>query len=183
MAPIASCGKKHQGTGSGSTFMAETRGAKTFAKTLLPERRRGQRFPLRMEVEYRLFPQEGGRMPLQGKVQTVDISNTGVLLKTRRSCPLGSPAELSIEWPHGSDAAYSLELRLIGSVVRTDKRGIAVRILRYQFQRNNDAPLRPITPEEVESIPGTEGFEPNDSPGGVSLRDAAVLDEVCYLTP
>jgi hypothetical protein len=99
------------------------------------ERRSGLRFPIRMDVTYRLFIKEDRRILSRGKVQTVDISSTGVLLNTRKPYPPGAAAELSIEWPTISQDAIPLQLRLVGSVVRSDERGTAVKILRHGFKR------------------------------------------------
>ena len=104
--------------------------------TFLGNRRRGQRFPLRMDVTYRVFLQEDGRILSRGRVQTVDMSSTGVLLDTINSCPPGATAELLVKWPSSCEAVLStLGLHLVGPVVRNDERGTAVRIAHHQFTR------------------------------------------------
>ena len=113
------------------------------------ERRRGQRFPLRMDVTYRIFLQEDGRILSRGEVQTVDMSSTGVLLDTLKPCPPGATAELSVRWPSSCEGVIStLQLHLIGLVVRNDKRGTAVKIAHHQFTR---VPLSDL-PEEAAPV-------------------------------
>ena len=99
------------------------------------DRRHGQRFPLRMDVTYRIFLPENGRILSRGEVKTVDISRTGVLLNTTESWPPGADAELVVEWPSITENVAALQLRLVGAVVRTDARGMAVKIVRYGFKR------------------------------------------------
>jgi hypothetical protein len=100
------------------------------------ERRYGQRFPIAMDVKYRLT--QHGRTFSCGQVQTVDISSTGVLLNTLEACPEGTAAELSIDWPAHPENMFTVQLRLVGSVVRTDSRGTAIRIIRHRFKRSQD---------------------------------------------
>ena len=97
------------------------------------ERRSGQRFPIRMPVAYRLFLKEDRRVLSQGKGQTIDISHTGVLFNTLKMYPVGAAAEMLIEWPPGAEK-IQVQLSLIGSVVRSDEHGTAVRILRHSFR-------------------------------------------------
>jgi hypothetical protein len=99
------------------------------------EQRAGRRFPLMLHVDYRLFLNSEGRVLSQGKGQTIDISHTGVLLNVQEPYPVGAAADLSIEWPAPAEGGIALQLRLIGSVVRSDNRGTAFKILRYGFKR------------------------------------------------
>ncbi len=98
------------------------------------ERRKGKRFPLSMDVEYRFFLRSERRVLCHGKSKTVDISHTGVLLKTQEACPEGVAAEMLLEWPAPSGNDVPMHLRVHGTVVRSDKRGTVVRIFRHGFQ-------------------------------------------------
>ncbi len=100
------------------------------------DRRSGRRFPIRLEVTYRMFMRENRRIVSRGKAQTLDISRTGVLLNPRVQQPAGTAAELTIEWPPASPDDIPLQLRVVGSVVRSDERGTAVRIRRHRFERS-----------------------------------------------
>lgn len=100
------------------------------------ERRLGRRFPLKMDVQYQLFLTGERRILSEGADHTVDISNTGVLLNTPKACPLGAAAVLTIKWPVASEDAIPMHLHVAGSVVRSDPRGTAIRILRHDFTRS-----------------------------------------------
>jgi hypothetical protein len=102
--------------------------------TALRDRRSGRRFPLKMSVAYRVFLNRDRQVLGRGKSHTVDISRTGVLLRTRGYYPLGASAELLIEWPAPGENATAVHLRILGAVVRHDERGTAIEILRHGFQ-------------------------------------------------
>jgi hypothetical protein len=87
-----------------------------------------------MSVAYRVFLNHERQVLARGKSHTVDISRTGVLLRTRGSYPAGASAELLIEWPAPSEDAMPVQLRIVGPVVRHDERGTAIEILRHGFQ-------------------------------------------------
>jgi hypothetical protein len=93
-----------------------------------------------MDLRYRVL--------LNGSVATayksgrvVDISSTGVLFSAGQSCPQGTAVELSLDWPVLYDEAFHIGLSVIGSVVRSDVRGTAIRILRHGFEPWRDEPV------------------------------------------
>jgi hypothetical protein len=98
------------------------------------DRRSGKRFPLKMTVAYRVFLNRDKQVLGSGKSHTVDISRTGVLLRTRGCYPAGASAELLIEWPAPCENATAVQLRILGVVVRRDERGTAIEIFRHGFQ-------------------------------------------------
>lgn len=124
------------------------------------DRRAGRRFPLKLGVDYRLFFRERGRT-LQSKGTTKDISHTGLLLDTGEQHPVGTTAELLIDWPCGQDERQGMRLRVMGWVVRSDEHGTAVKILRYSFKSHGDD-ASPDTPATVSS---NETGGPQGEPG------------------
>ncbi len=134
------------------------------------DRRRGERFPLKMNVEYSFFLRSARRVLCHGKSRTVDISHTGVLLRTRESCPEGVDAEMLVEWPVSSDQAVPMQLRVHGTVVRSDQRGTAVRIFRHGFQCGQ---LQSVTLSSVARALNTvtDAVEGND----LTLADIPIL--------
>jgi hypothetical protein len=125
-------------------------------KAVSKDRRRGQRFPLKMNVEYRFFLRSERRVLCQGKSRTVDISRTGVLLKTQDYCPEGVAAEMLLEWPASAKNAVPMQLRVHGTVVRCDKRGTAVRVFRHGFQCSQ---LQPATLTPIAETPRQDAVE------------------------
>lgn len=102
--------------------------------TVRRDRRSGRRFPLKMSVAYRVFLNRDRLVLGRGKSHTVDMSRTGVLLRTRGYYPAGASAELLIEWPAPGENATAVQLRIFGAVVRHDERGMAIQIYRHGFQ-------------------------------------------------
>jgi len=96
--------------------------------------RSAKRFPLKLTVAYRVFPSRGSQVLGHGKSRTIDISSTGVLLRTRGHYPAGASAELLIDWPASRENAPAAQLRIFGAVVRHDERGTAIEIFRHGFQ-------------------------------------------------
>ena len=111
------------------------------------ERRTGERFPIRMDLSYRFYLK---RKPIsEGSGKTVDISSSGVLFAPGRTYPQGAAAELFIEWPVLYENVLPMRLAVVGLVVRSDRRGTAVRILRHRFKSGKKGP-----PDAAELEPG-----------------------------
>lgn len=110
------------------------------------ERRAGERFPIRMNVSYRLSS-KGRVSALDASGCVVDISSTGILFRPRLSHPRDAVMVLSIDWPVRRDKAPPIRLSVLGMVVRSDDRGTAIRILRHGFERGWDEPMPEDAPE------------------------------------
>ncbi|HUP04310.1 MAG TPA: hypothetical protein VMU19_09995 [Bryobacteraceae bacterium] len=95
----------------------------------------GRRFPLKMDVVYRLTLRGQEGILSEGTSQTVNISHSGVLLDMERPFPPGVAAELMVKWPVAAEEVTPLQLHLLGSVVRVDQRGTAVKVSRHDFER------------------------------------------------
>lgn len=95
------------------------------------ELRASQRYPLKFDVEYRVFGK--GHSIIAGTARTLNISSHGVLLAPTEGASKGQFIELSISWNSGAPEAQKVELEVLGRVIRVDSRGTAVHILRYGF--------------------------------------------------
>jgi hypothetical protein len=101
-------------------------------KGLDPDRRGSIRFPLNLEVQYRVL---GHRGPAEnGSGRTSDISISGLSFTAERPLSIGQRLELSIEWPVLLDGGVQLQLVTSGVVVRSDGAVIALRIGRPEFK-------------------------------------------------
>lgn len=95
------------------------------------DRRSGRRFPLALEVRFRL---RSARTPIQGVGRTCNISSTGVFFECDDILPRGEEVELSIGWPAKLDGVRPLKLLIVGHTLRSDARGTAVRTSNYEFR-------------------------------------------------
>jgi hypothetical protein len=95
-------------------------------------RRANQRYTVRTPLQYRTA---GGAIKAAWKSgETLDMSVDGIFIDAPGAAPVGTKLELEIDWPglyHGKPMAHLL---VIGSVVRNDGRGTALRILSHQFR-------------------------------------------------
>lgn len=124
------------------------------------ERRAGERFPIRMNLRYRLSRNaQGTASEASGCV--VDISSTGILFGPRLSQPPDAVMELSIDWPVRRDKAPPIRLSVLAMVVRSDDRGTAIRILHHEFEPWRDEPMSEEEPE-VTAVAGEEAQYPRE---------------------
>jgi len=113
-----------------SPGLASTRLPATIA--LPTERRTYCRFPVRLSLRFKLSGHQ--RIPLEGLGNTLNLSTGGVLFSAGQSLPVGSDAELSIEWPASrADCPFRLQLTIVGTVLRSSETGTAVRIAQWEF--------------------------------------------------
>lgn len=96
------------------------------------DRRAAWRYPLQLELHYRLRKKD--RLVGEGSGKTVNISSKGILLAlSGQTCPRGAVAELSIHWPVERQPSIRQWLKVVGEVLRSDPQGVAVRIARHDF--------------------------------------------------
>ena len=62
------------------------------------------------------------------------MSVDGILIDAPGAAPIGTELELEIDWPGLYHGKPMVRLLVIGSVVRNDGRGTAVRILSHKFR-------------------------------------------------
>lgn len=97
------------------------------AEQYTPERRSNVRYEIALKVSYQLHPNG----PF-GHGQTLNFSSRGILFAADRSLPCGEII-LAITWPFSLDQT-PLQLVVRGSIVRSDARGTAVKIVRKEFR-------------------------------------------------
>ncbi len=113
------------------------------------EQRRKRRFRIEQEVHYRVL--YGHRMAETGTGRTLNMSSSGIWLTTETILPAGVPIELSINWPALLNQICPMKLMVFGCVVRSDERGAAISVERYEFRtqgaRRFQTALQP--PQEI----------------------------------
>jgi hypothetical protein len=96
------------------------------------ERRTKRRFTIDQEVKYKML--YGQRIAETGVGRTINISSGGVWFSTENMLTSGMPVELSMSWPVLLNDSCPMKLMIYGCVVRSNERGAAVAIERYEFR-------------------------------------------------
>ena len=96
------------------------------------ERRTKKRFHIEQEVRYKML--YGQRIAETGVGKTVNISSGGLWFTTENPLTAGMPVELSMSWPVLLHDSCPMKLMIYGCVVRSNDRGAAVVIERYEFR-------------------------------------------------
>jgi len=96
------------------------------------ERRGKRRFHIEQDVRYKML--YGQRIAETGTGKTVNISSGGVWFTTENMLTTGMPVELSMAWPVLLNDACPMKLMIYGCIVRSNERGAAVAIERYEFR-------------------------------------------------
>jgi hypothetical protein len=96
------------------------------------ERRTKRRFQIDQEVKYKML--YGQRIAETGTGRTINISSGGVWFSTESMLTSGMPVELSMNWPVLLNDSCPMKLMIYGCVVRSNDRGAAVSIERYEFR-------------------------------------------------
>src|SRR5580698_982536 len=96
------------------------------------ERRSKRRFHIEQDVRYKML--YGQRIAETGTGKTMNISSGGVWFTTEVLLTSGMPIELSMTWPVLLNDSCPMKLMIYGCVVRSNERGAAVAIERYEFR-------------------------------------------------
>jgi hypothetical protein len=105
---------------------------KTFNGKADRERRIKRRFQIDQEVKYKML--YGQRIAETGIGRTLNVSSGGVWFSTENMLTSGMPVELSMTWPVLLNESCPMKLMIYGCVVRSNERGAAVAIERYEFR-------------------------------------------------
>ena len=118
------------------------------------ERRQKLRFPLEHEIRYKML--YGQRIAETGTGRTANISSGGLWMTTETMLTSGMPVELSMNWPVLLNDKCPMKLMIYGCVVRSNERGAAIAIERYEFRtQGSRAFQQPVVPMPVEMrLPG-----------------------------
>ena len=114
------------------------------------ERRSKRRFQIDQEVKYKML--YGQRIAETGVGRTMNISSGGVWFSTESMLTSGMPVELSMNWPVLLNDSCPMKLMIYGCVVRSNEKGAAVAIERYEFRTQ-----------------GSRAFQQNSAPAEVRL--------------
>jgi hypothetical protein len=113
------------------------------------ERRMKRRFQIEQEVRYKML--YGQRIAETGVGKTQNISSGGVWFSTENMLTTGMPVELSMNWPVLLNDSCPMKLMIYGCVVRSNERGAAVAIERYEFRtQGRGSQHGPTIPPPVE---------------------------------
>ena len=96
------------------------------------ERRLHQRYPITLDVEYKV--PGGSDVRLMGFGRTVNISSRGVLLEISDRLPNRCPIQVSINWPFFLGGSIPLKLVMYGNIVRVAGSTIVVRVTGHTFR-------------------------------------------------
>lgn len=105
---------------------------RTFSGQADRERRIKRRFQIDQEVKYKML--YGQRIAETGVGRTMNVSSGGVWFSTENMLTSGMPVELSMTWPVLLNESCPMKLMIYGCVVRSNERGAAVAIERYEFR-------------------------------------------------
>lgn len=110
------------------TFIYPTR---TKMEVIHQDRRDDRRYPIELELQYKVLARN--RTHLRGSGRTRNMSSGGVLFGGDQDLPPGAFVELSIRWPVLLQNTSPLTLLVVGRVVRSGDRTVAVKTSRYEF--------------------------------------------------
>jgi len=96
------------------------------------ERRLHCRYPITLDVHYKLLATGGGEQIGIGK--TVNVSSGGVLFEATDGLPARRLIEVFIDWPLPKEGAHPLKLAMYGRVIRSDGKLAAVLVSRHEFR-------------------------------------------------
>ena len=96
------------------------------------ERRIKKRFHIEQDVRYKML--YGQRIAETGTGKTMNISSGGVWFTTENMLTAGMPVELSMNWPVLLHDSCPMKLMIYGCVIRSNEKGAAVAIERYEFR-------------------------------------------------
>jgi c-di-GMP-binding flagellar brake protein YcgR len=112
------------------------------------ERRTKRRFQIDQEVKYKML--YGQRIAETGVGRTVNISSGGVWFSTESMLTSGMPVELSMNWPVLLNDSCPMKLMIYGCVVRSNEKGAAVAIERYEFRTQGSRSFQQQAPSQFE---------------------------------
>jgi len=96
------------------------------------EQRSHRRYPIRLDVQYRVLGERG--TPRSGSGRTLNMSTGGILFQPEDALPEQVAIELILSWPFLLDRACNLNLCVHGRIVRSDARGTAVSVQQHEFR-------------------------------------------------
>jgi len=108
------------------------------------ERRSKKRFHIEQEVKYKML--YGQRIAETGTGKSLNVSSGGLWFTTETMLTAGMPVELSLAWPVLLNDSCPMKLMIYGCVIRSNERGAAVAIERYEFRTQGSRSLQQAHP-------------------------------------
>src|SRR5260370_26905110 len=105
-------------------------------------------FQMEKEVRYKML--YGQRTDEDGTGRTLNISSGGVWFSTENLLTAGMPVELSMSWPVLLNDSCPMKLMIYGCVVRSNEKGAAVAIERYEFRTQGSRTFQGTAASPVE---------------------------------
>lgn len=96
-------------------------------------RRRGQRYPVTLKVQFTILDQK--RVVGRSKGEVLDASTSGLFLTSQTPIRPGSILQLVIKWPVRPPGVKRVDWIVRGVAVRTGPLGTGVNIIRQRFER------------------------------------------------
>ena len=110
----------------------ETNEERLLGQNVERDRCNKKRFHIEQDVRYKML--YGQRIAETGTGKTINISSGGVFFTTENTLTAGMPVELSMNWPVLLHDSCPMKLMIYGCVIRTNEKGAAVAIERYEFR-------------------------------------------------
>ena len=107
--------------------------------------RRHRRYPVSLNVTYKLFWQNG-KIARLGSGQTLDVSSGGACFECVDPFPSTGTIELTTNWPCLLEGVCPLKLVMRGRIVRVDGGRIAVEAQHHEFRTAGIRPLHAHPP-------------------------------------
>ena len=137
----------------GGDLVFENQEDRAFNGSAERERRTKRRFQIDQEVKYKML--YGQRIAETGTGKTLNISSSGVWFTTESMLTTGMPVEVSMNWPVLLNDSCPMKLMIYGCVVRSNEKGAAVAIERYEFRTQGRAFTQPAVQPGMEMrLPG-----------------------------
>jgi c-di-GMP-binding flagellar brake protein YcgR len=104
------------------------------------DRRATRRFHIELELRYK--PVYECPTTETGRGATVNVSSGGLLIRTDRPLARGVEVEVAMNWPVLLNGRCPLKLVVFGCVLRSNNRGAAIAIERYEFRTQSTRAIR-----------------------------------------
>ncbi len=110
---------------------------KDAADQIAGDRREDRRYPIELELKYKLIRRR--RVLDNGVGKTLNISSGGIFFESDRPLPVGLNVELSITWPVLLHSVAPMRLQVSGRLVRGERNRLAVRTVQHEFRTQGTA--------------------------------------------
>jgi hypothetical protein len=97
-----------------------------------PDLRSHRRYPIALDVEYKLLSK--GRVERCGSGKTLNVSSSGVCFESAEPLPAEGLIELVMTWPFLLEGVCPLKLVMRGRIVRNDGQQVAVQAKYHEFR-------------------------------------------------